>query len=383
MVSARPVVLWVTNFAAPYRLPVWNSLSSIMPLTIGLLESAASIAKDGSANRGDDWKPSDESNLSFFVFKTRKFRHGEARYYLSWNLPDLWRASASEVVVFGGWESPIYWQLLILCLLRRRRRVGFYESTLASQGYSRGPISWLRRLFFSSMHVTVVPGAAARAAVQQMRVPDRKILEGFNAVDVYKFRGVADAASIELQTEGGHRFVYIGQFIARKRVDEIIRSFNAARGPEDTLLIVGRGPEREQLSRVAEGSSYINFTDYVPNEDIAQLLARQHTLVLASDVEVWGLVVNEALASGMHVVVSENCGVVPSVRNMPGVFVAQPGLNDLADRMKQSKREWTGRIRDPEILRWTPERFARCFAVAITGSYKSERASEEVRPYKY
>lgn len=358
-------VSWVTNYAAPYRVPVWKALGIRTSLSIGILESAETIARDADSNRGDDWKPAAAGNLSFIAIDALKLRRGENRYYIAWNWKQLWLLTHAKAVVFGGWESPVYWQLLLLCLLRRRRRVGFYESTLSSQGYQRGPISWLRRIFFAAMHTTVVPGPAAKEAVLKMGVYDQNIIEGFNAIDVRRFHSAPVDAPDDLHPGEGHRFVYVGQLIPRKRVEQIMTVFLKIRGSQDTLLIVGSGSEKSRLSHLAKESTGISFTNYVPTEDLPNLLAWQHTLILASEVEVWGLVVNEALASGLHAVVSENCGVARSVSQMRGVFVAKPDLSDLGDCMVASKNAWTGRIVDPDMLLWTPEAFADCFAEAV------------------
>ena len=68
--------------------------------------------------------------------------------------------------------------------------------------------------------------------------------------------------------------------------------------------------------------------------------------------------VNEALAAGLQVIVSDSCGVAPSVAGMAGVRVVDRDLTGLPDALRDAARTWRGPIRDPEILQHTPEAFA-------------------------
>lgn len=364
--NALTRVLWVTNFAAPYRMPVWNRLRTDHDLTIGLLESRESLAADSKANRGSDWQVEETPSARFIEIPTWKLKAGEARYYVLKGIQPILAVGDQDAVVFGGWESPAYWLLLLGSMVFGVGRVGFYESTLATMKHPRGPVAWIRSCFFRQMHSVVVPGPAAREALLHIGVHRSKILEGFNAVDVRSFHQKSSLAESPRGLSDGHHYLYVGRLIPLKRVDAIITAFSDIAGPQDTLTIVGSGHLKDDLTKLAgqEGAA-VQFHPYLANDLLPELMAKHHTLVLASSDEVWGMVVNEALASGLHVVVSSNCGVVPSVESMQGVFVANRSLDDLAARLQESRDSWSGKIPNPEILRWTPERFADTFSDAI------------------
>ena len=86
-----------------------------------------------------------------------------------------------------------------------------------------------------------------------------------------------------------------------------------------------------------------------------------------STIEQWGLVVNEALAAGLHVVTSDRAGVAPSVASMPGVFVCGVAPMEIARAMAASRASWTGPIVSPDILANTPSRFAELFLHVFEG----------------
>ncbi|WP_406636661.1 glycosyltransferase family 4 protein [Pseudarthrobacter quantipunctorum] len=361
----------MTNLAAPYRRPVWRELARRHDITIALLESDKSLAGDAKSNRGQDWLHAGDEQLSFQELPTWKYSRGESRYYFLTNIRSAFLVRNHDVVLFGGWESPAYWLLLVACFISGTATVGFYESPQNTMTHKSGPISALRATFFRSMTRVIVPGAAAYDAMHAMGVPGSRILQGFNAVDVTAFHEAA-FASTRTETESNeiqHRYLYVGQLIARKRVHDVIQAFAKVARFGDELTVVGTGELLEDLQNLAAShQARITFLGHVPNSELPKIMATHHTLILASAREVWGLVVNEALASGMHVVVAENCGVSRSVRRMSGVYTALENLQDLAEQMHRSRQEWSGRIRSPEILQYSPSQFAAVFEQAFVAA---------------
>ncbi|MDN4645144.1 glycosyltransferase family 4 protein [Arthrobacter sp. PsM3] len=333
---------------------------------MALLESAQSLAADRAANRGTDWQPRETDTVKYSEIPTSKLKYGEARYYFLRDPRWLLRVRNYDVIIFGGWESPAYWLLLLAARVFGLGRVGFYESTLSTMKNTRGPVAWVRRLFFATMHAVVVPGPDARGALLHIGISDDRIVEGVNAVDVKAFHLASLRVTSQTPLTVGHSFLYVGQLIQRKRVKNVIDAFESIALPEDRLSIVGSGEQADYLhQKAAKCGSSITFRNHVDNYLLPEVMAGHETLVLASSEEVWGLVVNEALAAGMHVVVSANCGVVPSVLGMQGVFITKPDLSDLESQMHNSRNAWMARIQEPQILVHTPERFSESFDRAI------------------
>lgn len=347
--------LWITNFNAPYRRPVWRHIGRHTKLTVGLV--AGSGSADGKV-RGADWFEEDSvANYEVQAIPGRSLRIPGGREII---MPT--RGSGALVpfagrVVVGGWEHPLYWHLVSLARRRGNRIVGFYESTSRSHRFSGGPIGFIRRRHFARMDSVLVPGRAAADTLKEMGVPEWRIFVGFNPVDVEKFR----SATLAMRSPkvGGHRFVYVGQLIARKNVDSIVQAFIRVKNNEDRLTIVGDGVLRPNVQRtIHRFSDCISLQTAVSYDEMPALMATQHTLVLASREEVWGLVVNEALAAGLHVVVSNQAGVARSVEHMSGVFVCDPSEDSIYQAMLQSRESWSGHIINPEVLRYTPAEFA-------------------------
>jgi glycosyltransferase involved in cell wall biosynthesis len=134
----------------------------------------------------------------------------------------------------------------------------------------------------------------------------------------------------------------VGQLIARKNVTSLVEAFRQIREPGDRLTIVGSGPERADLERqVREAgmTSAVRFLGSQEGRSLCRAYAEAHTLVLPSTNEVWGLVVNEALASDLQIVVSDACGVAAEVKGSRGVWVVAPAPDEIAAALKLTTTE--------------------------------------------
>lgn len=99
------------------------------------------------------------------------------------------------------------------------------------------------------------------------------------------------------------RFGYVGRLIPLKQVEMIIEAL-----PKGCALsIVGDGEERDRLESLIGGRS-VKFHGAVFGDAKKRILETIDCLVLYSSYEAWGLVVNEALANGIPVIVSDKVG---------------------------------------------------------------------------
>ncbi len=339
-----------------------------LDLTVALLESDDDV-RNGATGRGQEWQKSEQTGYSMVNLPSLTVTRREHRHHVL-KPGSLRRMIPPASILVGGWDSPAFWQIARWGRVHGSRVVAFYESTLRSQGHSTGPVARARARFFNRADAVVVPGAAAGSAVAQMGVEPSRIWEGFNAVDVNFIHRQTSALRSAADFHGtGHRFLYLGQLIERKNVAVAIAAFAEIAEHHDTLDIIGNGTHQPELSSQVESlgplAERIRICKAVPYSDLPEVLASHDTLLLPSVEEVWGLVVNEALAAGLHVVVSDACGVCESVSDMTGVFVASPDKAAFASAMSDSKSNWSGPIAQPAILNYGPERFAQVFMGAL------------------
>ncbi len=101
----------------------------------------------------------------------------------------------------------------------------------------------------------------------------------------------------------------LARFSEEKNLEYLIKSFLAsALSHTWQLKLVGAGPLKEKLESLALGHNQISIENWVSYKNLPDLLVSSSCLVLPSKFEPWGLVVNEAMASGLPVVVSSATG---------------------------------------------------------------------------
>lgn len=108
-------------------------------------------------------------------------------------------------------------------------------------------------------------------------------------------------------------FLYTGRLAPEKNVGSLIRAYRAYRqsGGSWPLVLVGAGPEEGALRGEARASGFsedIHFEGLKSTGELPGYYASAGCFVLPSTREPWGLVVNEAMASGLPVIVSNRCG---------------------------------------------------------------------------
>ncbi len=126
------------------------------------------------------------------------------------------------------------------------------------------------------------------------------------------------------------RIAYFGRLEPYKRVDLLLHAASRLidRFRDLEILVIGRGPERAPLERLAERlglASRTRFTGFVSDAERDALLATTRACAFPSEKEGWGLTVIEANALGTPVVASDTPGLRDSVRNGETGFLVRPG----------------------------------------------------------
>jgi len=311
----------------------------------------------GNKNNNQGWEIVHSEEFVQKPLKLRHFIHPELEiptFKLFFLINEL------DIFVTTSWQSPFSQAGLVLAKIFNKRTVIIYESTPESHNYNNFLVRSFRRFILGLADFVVTVGESSTSAVASMRIPKSKIVELFNTVDVNSFHA-ASISNRDHQLNSGHRFMFVGQLIPRKNLIYLLEAFSLIANPNDSLMLVGEGELREKLEALSQTlgiSHQVKFVGFVEPDQLPLMYKKADTVVLPSKQEVWGLVVNEALASGAQVVVSRKAGVSASIKEMKGVYLCDPDKESIGSAMKKSRIDYKGPIEFPEILRFTPEKFA-------------------------
>ncbi len=137
-----------------------------------------------------------------------------------------------------------------------------------------------------------------------------------NGVDLNLFAPVDRAAARRRLVLNGPTLLSVGHLIERKGHDLVIRALSELAGYE--LLIIGEGPERDALMRLAGRlgvDSRVRFLGAQPHALLPSFYSAADALVLASSREGWANVLLEGMACGTPVVASNIWGNPEVVRS--------------------------------------------------------------------
>lgn len=131
----------------------------------------------------------------------------------------------------------------------------------------------------------------------------------------------------------------IGQFIHRKGFDVLLEAWNKELDENCSLVIVGGGEEENQYRQYIADHNLKNvqLVRFKPKEEIFEYYKAADLFVLPTREDIWGLVVNEAMAMGLPVVSTDMCVAVAELieDGVNGYIVPVNDSKELAEAMKK------------------------------------------------
>ncbi len=129
-------------------------------------------------------------------------------------------------------------------------------------------------------------------------------------------------------------FLFAGKFEEIKNPLLLIKAAAKFSNPSVHFVFTGNGPLETEIKKEAEGNIY--FLDFQNQKSMPAVYEMADVYVLCSHSETWGLAVNEAMACGKPVLVSDHCGCAPDlVEEGKTGFVFRSGdENDLAGKIQ-------------------------------------------------
>jgi 1,2-diacylglycerol 3-alpha-glucosyltransferase len=241
--------------------------------------------------------------------------------------------------------------------------------------------SWIAR----NVDAGFVAGRAARAYLNQLGVSDVMIWQGYDVVDNNYFaEGAATvrkfAAAERAKAKLPERyFLYVGRLSPEKNLSVLLQSYKRYLESQRTpwgLVVVGDGPQRKELQGLAQGLSLneVVWPGFKNIHELATYYGLADCLILPSTSEPWGLVVNEAMALGVPVLVSRACGCsLDLVRDGVNGYVFDPndasrlvGLMTQMSDASCARLNEMGKASSKIIADFTPEIWARNLFQALT-----------------
>jgi glycosyltransferase involved in cell wall biosynthesis len=267
-------------------------------------------------------------------------------------LPRAFRSALEQakpdIVAVNGWNNFGSLAAASSCVNRGIPMVVMSES--ARQDEHR---TWwkeaVKRRIVGLYSAALVGGKRHIEYLVKLGMPHARIFTGYDVVDNAYFRRRAEevrSQKSEVRKQYGlpeNYFLASARFVEKKNLPRLIRAYAKYRqnfelggNPPWALVLLGDGPLREALNSQLSTlnlHAHVHLAGFKRYDELPFYYALAKAFVHASTTEQWGLVVNEAVASGLPVIVSDRCGCVPELVNGNGFTFDPFDEHELAERL--------------------------------------------------
>lgn len=372
-VESLPNLVYLTNIPAPYRIVMMESWALHLAADMGV-GLRACYTDRGDQGRG--WTTRGAAGVEEKRLATLFSVPGYGR--LNRGLFDMVRRN--DIVMIGGFEQVSYLAAALLARAMGRKVILLFDGFNPRRiGRDKAPVRFVKWLTARLCHGFFANGQVGRDVLTRIGVDESRIFNQYLSVstrDIESQRARSpDKAALraELHLPADRRIAaFCGYLLPGKRPELILEAVAALEADaRPVVLFIGRGPLKESLRHQAEALGVeAVFAGFREGADLARHYLAADFLVLPSDNDSWGLVINEAMAAGLPVIASDACGATPDLvlDGVTGYGFRAGDAGDLrravAD-MLAADIAVMGEAARARIGQWTPEHSARSLCACL------------------
>jgi glycosyltransferase involved in cell wall biosynthesis len=336
---------------------------------------------------------SDFSQINTVVLFTCK-----DEYFVALANGRLWSATHAaldcvrpNVVAVAGWSSPeslaaIDWAY------RNDARVVMMSESQQQDGPRYRLREWVKSRLVRLCHAALVGGTRHRDYVVKLGMPRQRVFLGYDVVDNAHFTNGSDLARVDASNaRSAHelptRYILASaRFMPKKNLERLVEAFARAlslTSAPHSLVVMGDGSGRAALENSVSAAGLrdrVRLPGFKSYDALPLFYGLAEAFVHVSITEQWGLVINEAAAAGLPLIVSHRCGAAPELVNhgANGYFVDPLDVEDIARRLASVMLASEGVLREMGtesrriVAAWGLQRFAEGLHKACETAMSSE-----------
>ncbi len=308
-------VLFLTNYPSPYRVRFFDELGKRMDVTVLFADRI-----EDKKHRNASWyEPSQGSFQTVQLRKTAAIKSNSLCLEVTG-----WLKKDYDAIVICGYSNPT--AILAMAWLRAHKKPFYLE---VDGGLIRDDKGWKKKI------KDILVGCPSKWLSSGRYVTDYLVHYGARREDIreYPFTSLSEGELLprmvsreekqalrrELGMKDGCCILSIGQFIHRKGYDILLKAA-AKLSPGAQIYIVGGEPTQEYLELCrALDLKNIHFEGFMKKDRLLEYYRAADLFVLPTREDIWGLVVNEAMAYGLPVITTDRC--------VAGLELVENGVN--------------------------------------------------------
>ncbi|MFZ0293976.1 MAG: glycosyltransferase family 4 protein [Candidatus Sulfotelmatobacter sp.] len=373
-----PKLVIITEIIAPYRIPVLNALAQLEEIQLEVIF----LSENDPSLR--EWKIyKDEIKFDYRVLPSWRQRLGRYNLLINRGVHAALSGIEPNIVLCGGYNYLASWSAARWARSHRVPLLLWSESTAWDRRRGYPLVEFMKARFLKSCAAFVVPGRSSFEYLTDLGVAPQRIFTARNAVDTVCFSHLAEKARRnESQVRSRHHlpsryFLYVGRLVKDKGVFELLEAYaqlEAEIRRNIGLVFVGTGSDSRKLTERAAKicPCVVQFSGFVHREELPEIYAFADALIFPTHSDPWGLVVNEAMACNLPVILTNVAGCASDlVQDGWNGFVIAPGdVAQLARAMARvaedsARRAEMGSRSRERIKGYSPEAWANGIVEAV------------------
>ena len=306
-------VIVVTNIPNPYRIPLFNEmwrLCNDRKIEFKVIFGAQNYARRKFVLDMNDclfpYEILDSQKINFGNLEKIVFTYKGLLNALAKEKPDCIIINGFSVGTLRLWWRSWFTKTAYI----------IWSGTVKSRG---GKFSFLRilqrKMLRRRASAFVAYGQRAKEYLQELGAASEKIFIARNTVDTRFFSEQTDRERLKLSPDVLRlHFTYVGFIIRKKNLLQLLKAVKilSLQRTDFVLDLIGDGQDKvyfEDYVKANQLEKVVHFAGFVQKSNLPTWLAKSSCFVFPSNYDIWGLVVNEAMAAALPCISSVNSGV--------------------------------------------------------------------------
>ena len=326
-------IMFSTNLPSPYRVDFFNELGKYCDLTV-------CFERETASDRDHKWKGKAPENFKAVKLDLKPYKEDRSRGNA---LRNYVRNNDFDIVIFTNYVSPATMSAISYC--RRYKKKYYIEFDGGFYKKDRFPISVLKKYLLGGAAGHFTTCEEHKKYLLSIGIPEQKIWKyPFTSVceaDIRKadkLLALGKSALCERLGVCEEKMVLsVGQFIHRKGFDILMQAASKL-DKSVGIYIVGGEPTHEYIDLQRElGLDNLHFVGFKTKDELVAYYAAADLFVLPTREDIWGLVINEAMAYGLPVVSTDRCiSALEMVKNGENGYIVPVGDSEaLAEKISE------------------------------------------------